>query len=171
MPIVRDRRVVTWASKIEQIDKSSQAALTVGESAYFWVCLTPNTRWLILSLLMFQDLYKNRWVNFTGIREIDQLIAEAMEALICPMACQEDIQDINSTLQAISLTLIEMRDRLGGVSGDLDARLTEIKTEVADLDTSLSALGLPDLIDKIEPMLNGVGVILGAPDIPLNGGP
>ncbi len=165
MPIVRDRRITTWASKISQIDKASQADLTVGESAYSLVCLTPNSRWLILSLLMFQEVYKKRWVNFSGIREIDQLVAETMEALICPMTCQEDIQAVNSTLQGISLTLIEIRDRLGGGSADLDARLTEIKTEVADLDTTLAGMGLPSLIDKVEPILNGVGVILGAPEI------
>jgi len=121
--------------------------------------------------LAFIEPYKNRWLNFTGVREIDQLIAETNDGMICPMACQEDIQAINSTLQAISLTLIEMRDRLGGVSGDLDLRLTEIKDEVADLDTTLASLDLVDLLDKLEPILNGVGIILGAPDVPLNGGP
>lgn len=165
MPITRDRRVTTWASKIIQIDKASQASLTVGESDYTLVCLTPNSRWVILSLLMFEEPYKNRWANFSGIREIDQLIAETAEALICPMACQEDIQAINSTLQGISLTLIEMRDRMGGGSADLDTRLTEIKTELQDLEVSLAGLGLPSLIDKVEPILGGIGVILGAPEI------
>jgi len=33
----------------------------------------------------------------------------------------------------------------------------------------LADLGLPDLIDKLEPMLNGIGVILGAPPISANG--
>lgn len=171
MAIARDKRVTTWASKIGGIDKDTLSDLTLGESAYYVVCLTPASRWLLLSLLAFIEPYKNRWLNFIGIREIDQLVAETNDAMVCPMACTEDIQAINSTLQAISLTLIEMRDRLGGGSADLDLRLTEIKTEIADLDTALAALGLPDLIDKLEPMLNGVGVILGAPDIPLNGGP
>ncbi len=171
MPITRDRRVTTWASKIGGIDKDTLSELTTGESAYYVICLSPASRWMLLSLLAFIEPYKNRWLNFTGEREIDQLIAETNDALVCPMACQEDIQAINSTLQAISLTLIEMRDRLGSGSADIDLRLTEIKTEIADLDVTLVDFGLPDLIDKLEPMLNGVGVILGAPDIPLNGGP
>jgi len=171
MAIQRDYRVTTWAGKIGIIDKASQSQLTTGEPEYLVVCMSPDSRWLLLSLLMFIDPYRNRWLSFSGDREIDQLIAETAEGMICPMACSDDIQAINSTLQAISLTLIEMRDRLGGGSADLDARLTEIKTEIADLDLTLTDFGLPDLIDKIEPMLNGVGVILGAPDIPLNGGP
>ncbi len=165
MPIVRDRRITTWASKIIEIDKATQADLTVGESDYTLVCLTPNSRWLILSLLMFQEDYKKRWVGFDNDREIDQLIAETAEVLICPMACQEDIQAINSTLQGISLTLIEMRDRLGGGSADLDTRLSEATAELVNIDASLSGLGLPSLIDKVEPILGGIGVILGAPVI------
>ncbi len=171
MPITRDKRVTTWASKIGGVDKDTLANLTTGESAYYVVCLTPASRWLLLSLLAFIEPYKNRWLNFSGTREIDQLIAETNDAMVCPMACTEDIQAINSTLQAISLTLIEMRDRLGGGSADLDTRLTEIKTEIADLDTTLASLDIAELLDKLEPILNGVGIILGAPDVPLNGAP
>ncbi len=166
MAIARDRKVITWATKIGVIDKASQSDLTEGEPAYWIVCLTPASRWLLLSLLAFIEPYKNRWLSFSGVREIDQLIAETNEGIICPMACQDDIQAINATLQGISLTLIEMRDLLGSPGGDLDARLTEIKTEVADLDLTMIDFGLPDLIDKVEPIMNGVGVILGAPDIP-----
>ncbi len=122
---------------------------------------------MLLSLLAFIEPYKNRWVDFASDREIDQLIAETNDGIICPMACQDDIQAINTTLQGISLTLIEMRDRIGSPTGDLDARLTEIKTEIADIDLTLVDFGLPDLIDKIEPITNGIGVILGAPDVPL----
>lgn len=166
MPIVRDRRVTTWASKIGVVDKASQADLTEGEPEYWVVCMSPNSRWLLLSLLAFIEPYKNRWLGFDDVREIDQLIAETADGMICPMACQEDIQAINTTLQSISLTLIEMRDRLGDTDGDLDARLTEIKTEIADLDLTMIDFGLPELLDQIEPIMSGVGVILGAPSIP-----
>lgn len=167
MAISRDRKVTTWASKIGIIDKASQADLTAGEPDYWIVCMSPESRWLLLSLLAFIEPYKNRWVDFASDREIDQLIAETNDGIICPMACQDDIQAIIAALQAISLTLIETRDRIGSPTGDLDARLTEIKTEIADIDLTLVDFGLPDLIDKIEPITNGIGVILGAPDVPL----
>lgn len=171
MAIARDRKVTTWASKIGVVDKASQSALTDGEPTYWVVCMSPASRWLLLSLLAFIEPYKNRWLNFADVREIDQLIAETNDGIICPMACQDDIQAINTTLQGISLTLIEMRDILGGPTADIDTRLTEIKTEIQDIDLTLVDFGLPDLIDKIEPITNGIGVILGAPDVPLNGGP
>lgn len=169
MTIVRDRRVVTWASKIGVIDKDLLADLTDGEPDYWIVCLSPASRWLLLSLLAFIEPYKNRWLNFTNVREIDQLIAETNDGIICPMACQEDIQAINTTLGLINVSLVEIRDALGGVTADIDLRLVEIKTAVEEIDVSLVGFGLPELIDKLEPMLNGIGVILGAPDIPLNG--
>lgn len=164
--IVRDRRVTTWASKIGKIDKSSLDALIVGEPGYWIVCMTPASRWLLLSLLTFIDEYKNRWLSFEDNREIDQLVAETNWGMICPVGCSEDLANINTTLQGISLTLIEMRDRLGDENGDLDTRLTEIKTEIAELETSVTDWDLADIFDQIEPILSGVGVILGAPPIP-----
>lgn len=164
--IIRDRRVTTWASKIGKVDKGSLADLTVGEPDYWIVCLTPASRWLLLSLLTFIDEYKNRWFNFETVREIDQLVAETNSAMVCPVGCSEDLANINTTLQGISLTLIEMRDRLGDENGDLDTRLTEIKTEIGEMEASLSGWDLADLLNELEPILSGVGVILGAPPIP-----
>ena len=83
------------------------------------------------------------------------------------MACQDDIQAINTTLQNISLTLIEMRDRLGGPTADLSVDLNAIKTSIDAVNTSVEALDIADLIDQVEPLLDGVGVILGAPAVPL----
>ncbi len=164
------QKLVTHFTKQVHFDKDLLTDLTEGETTeYYLFCLSPSSRWLLSTLVSFYSEYYNRWDNFTGPREIDQLIAETLEGLNCHMACAEDIQAIDATLGNINTTLQEIRDALGGVTADLDLRLVEIKTEVADLDTALADLGLPDLIDKLEPMLNGIGVILGAPTISSNG--
>ena len=165
-----DHKVTTWASKQVHLDKDYMLRLTGEEEAeYYLVCLSPQSRWLLVSLVDFISQFYNRWDLWASDREIDQLVAETTEGLYCPMACSDDIQAINTTLATINTTLGEIRDALGGVTADLDLRLVEIKTEVADIDVALADLGLPDLIDKLEPMLNGIGVILGAPPISANG--
>jgi len=164
------QKLVTHFTKQVHFDKDLLDELTDGETTeYYLFCLSPASRWLLSTLVSFYSEYYNRWDNFSGQREIDQLVAETLEGLGCEVACREDIQAINVTLGEINATMVEIRDALGGETADLDERLVEIKTELADLDLSLVDLGLPDLIDKLEPILNGVGVILGAPTIPLNG--
>lgn len=163
----KDFRVTTWTSKQIGFSKQEMEDLTVGESAYYVVCLTPTERWYLLSLAHFYKDYANRWDGFTQ-SERDELVANAVWRLICPMACQEDIQAINTTLGLINLTLGDVRDRIGGSEADIDLRLQEINTDLEEL-TQAVADSFPSLIDKIEPILNGVGVILGAPTIPFNG--
>lgn len=161
-----DWRITTWASKVPVVDKNDMADLTSGEGDYVVICLTPQSRFVILSLLAWWVDYYNRWHNFSGQREIDQLYAEAFEGVSCEMACSEDIQALVAAVQGMGLTLIEIRDRLGDVDGDLDTRLTEVKVALETIDTTVAALDHSSLYDQIEPILSGVGVILGAPSIP-----
>lgn len=140
-----------------------------GVGEYFMICLSPSSRWLLASFVNFYDQFYNRFENFSGVREIDQLTAETLQGLICPMACSDDFQALVAAVQGIGLTLIEIRDTLGGTDGDIDAKIDLVATNVEGVSTTLTELGLPELIDKLEPMLNGVGVILGAPDISPNG--
>lgn len=163
----KDSRVTTWTSKQIGFSKQEMEDLTVGESAYYVVCLTPAERWYLLSLAHFYKDYANRWEGFTA-DERDELVSNAVWRMICPMACQEDIQAINTTLGLINATLGEIRDRLGDGDADIDLSLQEIGTDLEELTTAV-AESFPSLIDQIEPILNGVGVILGAPTIPLNG--
>lgn len=163
----KDYRVTTWTSKQIGFSKQEMEDLTVGESAYSVVCLTPAERWYLLTLAHFYKDYGNRWEGFTQ-SERDELVSNTIWRMICPMACQEDIQAINTTLGLINATLIEVRNRLGDGDGDLDLRLQEMNTELEALTTAVTE-SFPSLIDKIEPILNGVGVILGAPTIPFNG--
>ncbi len=164
-----DHKVTTWAGKQVHLDRDYMLTQVEGEPEYYFFCLSPQSRWLAVSLINFFAEYHNRWDGWSGPRQIDQLVAETLEGLFCQMACAEDIQAIGATLTAMNVILGQIRDRLGGGSADLDVRLSEIKTEVEDLDATLVDFGLPELIDKIEPMLNGVGVILGAPQISSNG--
>ncbi len=61
--------------------------------------------------------------------------------------------------------MIEIRDRLGDTDADIDLRLTEIEAGIATLNTTVGTLDQSALIDEVEEILNGVGVILGAPDL------
>lgn len=161
-----DWRITTWASKIPVIDKNDMADYTEGEGDYSVICLTPPSRFVVLSLLAWWHDFYNRWHNFSSQREIDQLYAETFLGVSCPMACSEDIQALVTAVQGIGLTMIEIRDRLGDVDGDLDARLTEVKVALETIDTTVASLDHSSLYDEIEPILSGVGVILGAPAIP-----
>lgn len=164
--MVADRLVTTRASKQAFFDKDKLTEDIDGLGAYNIHCLTPSSRWFLATLVEFYGEFHNRFENFSGEREIDQLRSETLLGLICPMACEDDFQALVAAVQGIGLTLIEIRDTLGGVTGDIDAKVETVGDNVALLTTELDSLGLPDLIDKLEPMLNGVGVILGAPDIP-----
>lgn len=162
-----DLQIKTYLSKQVHFDKNIMVDLTDGEGEYYLVCLSPSSRWLLLTLASFYAEYYNRWENFSGQREIDQLTAETLEGLICPMACATDIQDITASLQSINVTLQQIRDSLGGVTADIDERLVEIETTAVALTTAVEEI--PSLIDILEPILSGVGVILGAPPLPGNG--
>lgn len=164
-----DPIVTTRASKQVHLDKDVMLARVDGLSDYFVVCLSPASRWLLISLLSHLSEYYGRWDNWDSTREIDQLSSETLLGLICPMACSDDIQAINTSLGAINSTLEEIRDRLAPDGEDLDTDLQAVVAAVIALDTTVSDFGLPELLDKLEPMLNGVGVILGAPPISSNG--
>lgn len=161
-----DWRITTWASKIPVIDKDDMAGLTEEEGDYVVICLSPQSRFVVLSLLAWWYDFYNRWHNFSGQREIDQLYAETFSGVSCEMACSDDIQALVTAVQGIGLTMIEIRDRLGDVDGDIDARLTEVKVALDDIDTTVASLDHSGLYDEVEQILNGVGVILGAPAIP-----
>ncbi len=162
-----DRLVVTRESKQAAFDKDWQTILTDGEGDYFLICLSPSSRWLLITLLEFYGEFHNRFLNYSGEREIDQLRSETLEGLICPMACSEDFQALVAEMVTLNATMVEVRDRLGDTDGDLDARLTELVTEVDQLGTIVAGLDTSDLYDQVEEILNGVGVILGADEIPV----
>lgn len=164
-----DSRVLTWYGKQVQLDKDLLIEATEGETTpYYMVCLSPQSIWLLLTLLEFYTSFPSRFVGFEDQREVDQLHADALRGLICAVACEQDIQDIVAQLVIMNDTQAEIWNTLGGEDGDLNLRLTEIETALQTLNTTVALLD--PLIDKIEPILNGVGVILGAPDVPLNGG-
>jgi len=101
------------------------------------------------------------------MRVRDQLIAETLEAMYCPMACSDDIQAIDATLGEIRDALVGLSNKFGPVDADLDLDLQEIRDEISGLEVAVSSLDISTFIDKLEAILNGVGVILGAPTIPL----
>ncbi len=165
--MARHQRVTTYKSKQVAFDKTLIPDLTEGEPDYYLVCLDPTQRWLLLTLLEFYTTFRGRFKGGWTDREIDQLHATLLKELIKPMACQEDIQAINTTLQSISLTLIEMRDLIGPPGSSVNSRLVEVVTELGDIETAVDDAFPDPIFDQVEAVLNGMGVILGAPVIPI----
>lgn len=161
------KRVTTYTDKQVAFHKDKLANLTVGESGYYLICLSPAERWVLLTLLSFYDKFYNRWLGDWTRDEIDDLAGATMWRLTCPMACEEDFQLLIGHVAAISLTMTEIRDRLGPAEGDLNGRLQDISTDLEDIKTAVEAAFPSDIFDDLEPILNGVGVILGAAGVPL----
>lgn len=164
-----DPIVTTRASKQVHLDKDVMLARVEGLPDYFVICLTPSSRWVLISLLSHLAEYYRRWDNWDSHREIDQLSSETLLGLFCPMACSDDIQAIIAAMEVMNTTLAQIRDRIAPDGEDVDTDLKAVVAGIATLDTTISDFGLPELLDKLEPMLNGVGVILGAPPISSNG--
>lgn len=154
-----DKRITSYASKQITFDKSVSESLTVGESAYYWVCLTPLQRWYLLTLCQFYEDWVNRWTGgWTDTERID-LVASTTYELEEPMACQEDIQALVAAVQGIGLTMQEIRDKIS-------ANEEDVVTALENIATKIDGLGDPsDLVpylDDLEEVLDGVGTILGA---------
>lgn len=161
----RDKRVTTWTSKQIAFHKSDMEAQTQGETGYTVVCLTPAERWYLLGLANFYAEFTNRWHGWTATERLE-LTASTQQRMICPMACQEDIQAINNTLVLINATLGNIRDRIGPSEANIDLRLVEIGADIEALEAAVSEAFPDELFDILEPILSGVGVIMGAPPLP-----
>lgn len=157
-----DDRVTTYRSKQIAFDKTRIAEFTEGESGYVVVCLSPSERFFLLSLVEFLTTFRNRFEEGWTEDEFQALHSGVLRSLICPMACQEDIQAINSTLTLMVGVLEDIRDRIGPEEANLDLRLVDIGDDIEALTTAVGTAFPSSLIDDIEPILNGVGVILGA---------
>lgn len=169
MSIIGDQRVTTWLSKLVLIDYQDIQSLTsVETSNYFVLCIRPDERALLSICLSHYVDWLDRWRNFPSEVDRSDLIARTYDSLGVELACSEDIELLNTNLAAINTTLGEMRDRLGDSQADLDTKLADIKASIDALETTLAAID-PSLIDQLETILNGVGVILGAPSISVNG--
>lgn len=163
--MAKDRQVVTWLSKQIAFDKAELVALATDEQTdYNIVCLSPLSVAYLMQLAVFYAEWENRWIGFT-ISERNQLVADTVRSLSSPMACSEDIAAIITELQVMNSHLADLVTKMGDlettVSGDfatIDATLATIKTAVDS--------AFPDSIfDELEPILDGVGTILGAPVI------
>lgn len=163
----KDRQITTWLSKQVEFDYDAIQEYSDGESVYFVLCMRPDERALLLSSVNFYADWSDRWVNFPDELTRSDLLARTNESLVKELACSEDIELIITHLAALSLTMTEIRDRLGPAEGDINGRLADISVDLEDLKTAVDNAFPTSIFDQLEPVLNGVGVILGAPDIPL----
>lgn len=159
---MRDDRVTTYLSKQVAFDKQRITDLTVGEDGYVIICLTPTERWFLLTLVEFLTTFRNRFAGGWTEDELQALHAGVLRSLVCPMACETDIQTISATLTTMATVLAEIRDRLGPEEGNLDLRLVDLSDDLEALTTAVSAAFPSSLFDDMEGILDGVGTILGA---------
>lgn len=159
------QRVTTWSDKQIAFDQSQlQGALVEGEGEYVIICLEPDSVAYLLQLATFYQSWKNRWPGWSDADRLD-LVTRTVERLIFPMACSEDIQAIIDQLTIIATTQGEIRDRVGPVDTSLQETLDQINTTLTNIQAALPDDFPADIFDQVEEVLNGVGVILGAPSL------
>lgn len=157
-----DERVTTYQSKQVVFDKARIAELTEGEDAYVLVCLSPSERWFLLTLIEFFTTFRNRFIGGWSEDEFQAIHSGVLRSLICPVTCETDVQAISATLTTMVGVLEDIRDRLGPSEGNLDLRLVDLSDDLEALTTAVTAAVPSTLFDDLEPILDGVGIILGA---------
>lgn len=157
-----DERVTTYQSKQVVFDKTRIAELTEEEDGYTIVCLSPSERWFLLTLVEFLTTFRGRFVGGWTEDEFQALHAGTLRSLVCPMACETDILTISATLTTMATVMGEIRDRLGDSETDIDARLETIADKIVLLTTAVESAVPSSIFDDLEPILDGVGTILGA---------
>lgn len=161
-----DRRLETWESKITSFDYDECVLLTNGETdeAYTVHCLTPYARWFLLTLASHYGEFTTRWVNWPN-GEALQTYSEAVQGLVNVMTCETEVTRIAEATEAILTEFESLNERVGlGAGGEsLNERLADIEIRLGEILVRLPSSPLdPSLIDQIEEILDGVGVILGA---------
>ncbi len=157
-----DERITTYSSKQVAFDRQRIAEFTEEEDGYTIVCLSPSERWFLLSLTEFYTTFRNRFTGDWTEDEFQALHSGVLRSLVCPMACETDIQTISATLTTMATVMAEIRDRLGDSETDIDVRLETIADKIALLTTAVESAVPSSLFDDLEPILDGVGTILGA---------
>lgn len=161
-----DRRIETWDSKITSFDYDECIALTDGETdeSYTVHCLTPYARWFILTLISHYGEFTTRWVGWPA-GDAEQTYSEAVQGLVNVMTCETEVTRIAEATEAILAEFVTLNERvgLGGGGESINDRLDEIEVRLGQILVRLPETPLdPGLIDQIEAILDGVGVILGA---------
>lgn len=170
-----DKRIETYESKQVFFDRGTMLALTLGETEYTVHCFEPMERWMLLTLISFYGEFGNRWSTDWPDEERNQLLATIVRRLICPVACETDVQRIADILEAQLPELTTMNGHLAALTTSLDTleattdiRLLNINDTLELIKTELDTGFIPaNIIDQVEFLLNGIAVILGAPSVPI----
>jgi len=160
--MARDNLITTRESNLLHFDRDDIMSVMIeGESEYVVLCMRPDERALCLAAINFFVDYKNRWIGGWSELERLDLLGRANFALQKEMACSEDIELMNNTLASIASSLAEVSTKLGGETGDLNARLSAIETAITNLTGGVGDILDPTLIDQIEEYLAGIRAVLG----------
>ncbi len=170
-----DKRIETYQSKQVFFDKAAMTEMTLGEDQYTIHCLGAEERWLILTLVSFYGDWVSRWSEDWTADERNQMYSNIIRRLICPVACETDVQRIADILEAqlpelttLNGNLVTMTASLDTLEVTTDIRLLAINDTLALIKAELDTGFIPsNLVDQVELLLNAIGVILGAPSIPI----
>lgn len=171
-------KLTTNFSKIGVWDYNDASELTQeeqGVEGYFVLCMPPMARWLLLSMLDFYSVHSSSFLNFPDeITRIDT-IAQAYKGLIKDMACETQLTELVTQVTRIADATDELNNRIGqGPQGEsihdrmynIEIILNDMESRLLSIANNVSSSALdPTLIDQIEAILNGVGVILGAASV------
>jgi len=154
---MQDVRVTTWKSKQVGFWASALADDTEGETDNYIICITPQSVWLLRTMLAMYGEFYNRFFGFTK-DQVDQLVSETERSLIVPLGCETDLTRIADALEAMLQLQIDQNLFL--------QQLEAINTHLANVSGSLVSLSDGQVgvehIDDIEETINEVVKILGA---------
>lgn len=170
-----DKRIETYQSKQVFFDKSVMTEMITGEDQYTIHCLDAGERWLVLTLVSFYGEWASRWSEDWTDDERFQMYSNIIRRLICPVACETDVQRIADILEAqlpelttLNASLATLTTSLDTLEATTDIRLLAINDTLALIEAELSTGLIPSaLVDQVELLLNAIAVILGAPSIPI----
>lgn len=156
-----DPLVRTYASKQVAFDKNLISDATQGEADWYAVCFTPTERWFMLTLLEFYTTFKSRFVGGWTEREIDQLHADTLKRMICPMACSDQFEQLLVIMTGMAITLQEISDKVGPTGADINLRLLDIDETLDEIKVSVDNSFPSSIFDQLEPIMDAVNIILG----------
>lgn len=151
-----DQRVTTWKSKQVGFTVADLASDTEGEDQNYIICISPDSVWLLRTMLSFYGYFYNRFLDFDK-EVVDDLVARTERSLIVPLGCEGDLTRIADALEAMLELQIDQALFLTELEG--------INNNLANINGSIVAIGeggLPaSIFDDIEETLDDIGTVLG----------
>lgn len=151
-----DERVTTWKSKQVGFDHNVMLDNTLGETDNYIICISPQSVWLLRTMLAMYGHFYNRWSGFAK-DDIDQLVSLTERSLIVPLGCETDLTRIADALEAMLDLQIDQNLFLQQFEA-INSHLADLNGNLVDIKNGQLNEGL---FDDIEETLDDIGTVLG----------